>query len=289
MLTSATKLTGGGADGSLAVEGIDVEGHDAEGIDVLGEARALVVPALTAALRGLPDGIGHVVEYHLGTSPRDGAPAGGYGGTALRPALVLLACEALGGDPARAVPAAVAVELVHNASLIHDDVIDAGRTRRGRPAAWTVYGASTAVLAGDALFFLALQILAETPWLADAGVGIVTTEVRRLVEGEHARVLSRPRDTAPTPDTVPTPDTAALRTGSLFAGSCELGAVAAAGTAEQVAALRAFGTHLAAALRQADRHLDQALAALDAVAVTTSAAARLTALARLVSGNGVRP
>ncbi|WP_257028020.1 MULTISPECIES: polyprenyl synthetase family protein [unclassified Streptomyces] len=84
----------------------------------------------------------------------------------VRPALALLACRAVGADPYFARAAAVAVALVRNASLLHDDVIDQDPLRRGRPALWAAKGMPTAILAGDALFFAAVQTLAEAP---DAG------------------------------------------------------------------------------------------------------------------------
>ena len=103
-----------------------------------------------------------VAAYHLGLADADGTPSAAVpSGKALRPALALLSARAAGASPERGVPAAVAVELVHNFSLLHDDIMDGDTERRHRPTAWTVYGVGAAILAGDALLALAQDILLE--------------------------------------------------------------------------------------------------------------------------------
>ncbi|CAM5661061.1 (2E,6E)-farnesyl diphosphate synthase [Streptomyces tendae] len=94
-----------------------------------------------------------IALYHFGWQHADGTPAAGNAGKAIRPALVLTAASALGGPAARAAAgrAAAAVELIHNFTLLHDDVMDRDATRRHRPTAWTVFGDADAILAGDAL------------------------------------------------------------------------------------------------------------------------------------------
>jgi len=76
------------------------------------------------------------------------------GGKRLRPALCLLACRGVGGDPYQALPAAAGVELIHNFSLVHDDIQDASPLRRHRPTVWKRWGVAQAINAGDALFAL---------------------------------------------------------------------------------------------------------------------------------------
>lgn len=221
----------------------------ADGREMLARTRALVAPALREAVAGLRPEMERVVGYHLGTHDRHGAPADGDGGKAFRPALALLACQAVHGDPSRALPAAVAVELAHNASLIHDDIIDGDRTRRGRPAVWSTFGVPTAILAGDALFFMAVQVLAESPSLAGQGVAILTTAVQRLIEGEHTDLLLESRTGAVLADAQ---ETAAAKTAALIAASCALGAIAGGATADQVERLDGFGRHLGAAFQLVD-------------------------------------
>ena len=92
-----------------------------------------------------------VVEYHFGWSDAEGHPVGGSGGKGVRPALAILSAEAVGADAAVGIPGGVAVELVHNFSLIHDDVIDGDVERRHRPTVWALFGVGQAVIVGDAL------------------------------------------------------------------------------------------------------------------------------------------
>ncbi len=81
------------------------------------------------------------------------------GGKRLRPKLTMLGCELAGGDPIKAIPAGVAVELIHNFTLIHDDIMDDAATRRGRPTVYKKWGANDAILSGDYLFALAIEQL----------------------------------------------------------------------------------------------------------------------------------
>ncbi|WP_262403001.1 polyprenyl synthetase family protein [Actinomadura sp. CNU-125] len=119
--------------------------------EVLAWSRALLDPALRAAIDELLDATRDIAEFHFGWRDAEGRPAAGDAGKAVRPALALLSAAAVGGTAAAALPAAVAVELAHNFSLLHDDVMDGDATRRHRPTAWTVFGANAAILAGDAL------------------------------------------------------------------------------------------------------------------------------------------
>jgi geranylgeranyl diphosphate synthase type I len=161
-------------------------GRDRAGA-VLDAARAAVEPALRAAVATLPAAVAPIAGYHLGWLDAAGRPAASGGGKAVRPALVAAAATAVGGDPAAAVPAGVAVELVHNFSLLHDDVMDADPTRRHRPTAWTVFGTGPAILAGDALQTLAVQVLAGSghPSAAE-GVRVLCAAMQDLVDGQVA-------------------------------------------------------------------------------------------------------
>lgn len=100
-----------------------------------------------------------MLAYHLGWVDAQLRPARQDAGKRIRPMLCLLACAACGGDPAQALPAAAAIELLHNFSLIHDDIQDRSETRRGRPTVWALWGIAQAINAGDALFTIAHQAL----------------------------------------------------------------------------------------------------------------------------------
>src|SRR5471030_1230732 len=129
---------------------------------VLARARALVVPALRAAVDRLQgEHMRRIAAYHLGWLDADGRPlpGDGVGGKAIRPTLAVLSAEAGGGSAVDGVPAAVAVELVHNFSLLHDDIMDGDRERRHRPTGWVVFGEGQAILAGTEMLTAAIQQL----------------------------------------------------------------------------------------------------------------------------------
>jgi len=96
-----------------------------------------------------------MMHYHLGWTDNQFRPSQVKSGKRLRPLFTLLTCQAAGGDPQRALPAAAAVELIHNFSLLHDDIQDQSDTRRGRATVWTLWGEAQAINAGDAMFTLA--------------------------------------------------------------------------------------------------------------------------------------
>ena len=112
-----------------------------------------------------PDVGGHyaIMQYHMGWLSTDLEPAQAPSGKRVRPLLCLLACAAAGGDPAKAVPAAAGLELLHNFSLIHDDIEDVSPTRRHRPTAWAVFGMPRACNAGDGMFSLAHAAFQRLP------------------------------------------------------------------------------------------------------------------------------
>ena len=103
------------------------------------------------ALRGMYG----MMRYHMGWENQQGEPEDAPKGKRIRPLLTLLACQAAGGDPHQALPAAAAVELLHNFSLLHDDIEDRSLTRRHRPTVWSWAGEAQAINTGDAMFVLA--------------------------------------------------------------------------------------------------------------------------------------
>jgi geranylgeranyl diphosphate synthase type I len=213
-------------------------------------SRDLVEPALRAAVGTLSPSVRHVAGYHMGWWDRTGAPAGNPGGKSVRPALVLLCAAVVGGSPREAVPAGVAVELVHDFSLLHDDVMDGDLTRRHRPTAWSVFGVGAAILAGDALLALALDVLAATGHPA-AGPGMrrLSAAVQDLVEGQCADLAFEQRSTVGVAEceTMATGKTAAL-----IGAACALGGAFGGAPPEHVAHLRAFGEHLGLAFQHID-------------------------------------
>jgi geranylgeranyl diphosphate synthase type I len=221
---------------------------------LLERARALVDPALRAALMTLPGALRRVALYHFGWEDAEGRPAQGNAGKAVRPALVLTAAAALGGPGARAaaVRAAVAVEIIHNFTLLHDDVMDRDTTRRHRPTAWTVFGDSDAIVTGDALQALALRLLAEDPHPASSAAAARLAHcVVELCEGQQADTALEHR----VPEEVTLDEVLAMaeaKTGALLGCACALGALYTGADDEDVAALDAFGREAGLAFQLID-------------------------------------
>ncbi|MEU6349515.1 family 2 encapsulin nanocompartment cargo protein polyprenyl transferase [Streptomyces sp. NPDC047072] len=234
------------------VGGRSLDGHEA-GV-ILERARAVVDPALRSALESLPGSLRRIALYHFGWEHADGTPAAGNAGKAIRPALVLTAATALGGEPAAgaAVRAAAAVELVHNFTLLHDDVMDRDTTRRHRPTAWTVFGDADAILAGDALQALALRLLAEDPHpAAPAAAARLAACVVELCEGQHEDTAMEQRS----PGEVTLEQVllmAEAKTGALLGCACALGALYAGAGPRDVEAMDAFGREAGLAFQLID-------------------------------------
>ena len=143
-----------------------------------------------------------------------GAEAVGAGGKRLRPLLVHLVAD----DREQALRASVAIELVHTATLVHDDLIDGARLRRGRATAWAAHGDGAAKATGDYLFARAFGVLAEAGDLD--GVRILTDACLALVRGEALQRRQRHRPETSVDDYL---ERIALKTGKLFEAACLLG------------------------------------------------------------------
>ena len=133
-----------------------------------------LVPQIDAELREITQTPHHslgsyygMLHYHLGWTDEELNPVQTASGKRLRPLLCLLSCQALDGVPSQALPAACAIELIHNFSLVHDDIQDGSQTRRGRRAVWDIWGLDQGINVGDGLFALAHLALHRLP---DRGV-----------------------------------------------------------------------------------------------------------------------
>jgi geranylgeranyl diphosphate synthase type I len=209
--------------------------------------RAIANPALDRYL-----GLADMLSYHLGWS-EDGAVTTGQG-KRIRPLLVLLTAAACGADWQSALPAAAAVELLHNFSLIHDDIEDRSELRRGRPTLWTRWGSPLAINAGDALFnlsFMALQRLEETcsPLAALRAHAILQQTCLDLTGGQHLDISYE--DSRELPLEAYWPMTGG-KTAALLGACAELGAVAAQAGVERQAAFGRFGRSLGLAFQVQD-------------------------------------
>lgn len=217
--------------------------------------RQAVVPAIRVALERLHPDTARIAAYHLGWADPVGNPvAGNDGGKMIRSTLALLSSSAGGSDPADGVPCAVALELVHNFSLLHDDIMDSDRIRRGRPAAWTIYGVGPAILTGDALLALAVSTLAERPGASAEAINQLTTAITRLAMGQAADLAfeSRPWGGA---HAVTEREYLAMsgdKTGALFAAAACIAAAMVGAPADVTEALHTAGYHLGLAFQAID-------------------------------------
>jgi geranylgeranyl diphosphate synthase type I len=210
----------------------------------------MVNPPMRAAIDRLPPSMRRIAGYHVGWWDEQGRRTETGQGKVIRPALVLLAAEAIGGRAGPAVTAAVAVELVHNFSLLHDDVIDRDATRRHRATAWSVFGVGEAVLAGDLLLSLALDVLgaSEHPAAAE-GIRMLNTAVLDMTYGQTHDMAFEQRSDVAMADYL---GMAGRKTGALIACACALGALFGRGSPQQVEHLRRFGEQLGLAFQLVD-------------------------------------
>lgn len=191
-----------------------------------------------------------IMRYHLGWLDPSLRPVATPGGKKLRPSLCVLCCEAAGGAPAAAIPAAAAVELVHNFSLIHDDIQDQSELRRHRPTVWKLWGVAQAINAGDGMFALAHQALLAAPSeIALPGLRVLERACQAICAGQFLDVALA--DGA-MPSLAEYERMIAGKTAALLAASCELGALAAGAPAETVARYRDFGHELGLAFQIQD-------------------------------------
>ncbi|PRY37344.1 family 2 encapsulin nanocompartment cargo protein polyprenyl transferase [Umezawaea tangerina] len=218
--------------------------------EVLSWSRFGVEPALRGAVERMPESMRVISGYHFGWRDEHGQPTGGNSGKAIRPALTLLAAEAVGSVAAAAMSAAVAVELVHNFSLLHDDVMDRDTTRRHRPTAWSVFGVNSAILAGDSMLALALDVLADSGHpSAQQGMRMISASVQGLLDGQAADMAFEERGDV---DLLECVKMAEGKTGALLGCACAIGALFGGGSTQQVQELRGFGEALGLAFQFAD-------------------------------------
>jgi geranylgeranyl diphosphate synthase type I len=216
----------------------------------LAATRDLVEPGLREAVATLRDEISRISAYHFGWSDADGGPAPGTGGRMVRQALVLWTAKAVGAAPGPAVPAAVAVELVHGGSLLHDDIIDGDAVRRGRPTVRAAFGLPAAPLAGDALFSLSMKVLTglSAP-VAVLAVSRLADTIQDLVRGEYSDAVFEGRRDVTMGECL---EMSSAKTAALLATSCALGALVGGADRARTEALAGFGAHLGMAFQFVD-------------------------------------
>ena len=213
-------------------------------------ARLAVTPVLAAASAGLEPELRRVVEYHWGWVDKAGEPTGERAGKALRPTLALLSAEAVGADVEVALAGAAAVELTHDFTLLHDDVMDDDRERRGRSAAWTVFGMGEAICAGDAMSLLAQQVLLgdQSAYRCEA-LSSLLDATQTVLAGQALDLHFEGRVDISVEDYLLM---SGKKTGALLGCSASIGAILAGASANHVASLREFGEALGLAFQAVD-------------------------------------
>jgi geranylgeranyl diphosphate synthase type II len=186
-------------------------------------------------------------------------------GKRIRPLFVLVGAEAVGGDPRRALPAAVALEFVHAFSLVHDDLpaMDDDDWRRGRPTVHRRFDEATAILAGDALLAMAFEELARLPRLGLSPARALEVSrllaeaagAARMVAGQHLDLEAEGRPAAPSRARVERIHR--RKTGDLIAAALEIGGVVGGATPGERRRLRAVGQDLGLAFQIVDDLLDE--------------------------------
>lgn len=205
----------------------------------------LAQDALPRATADLP--VYDVLRYHLGMLDADFNRSRSHPGKRVRSKLCLACCEAAGGDPEQALPVAAAIELLHNFTLIHDDIQDGSVERRGRRTVWSIWGTAQAINAGDAMFavaHLALDRL-RLRGVVDHQILALARELHRttlkIVEGQVLDLGFERRD-----DVEPTEYLTMIegKTAAIMGYAAWSGAWLAGASAEQAAAFRGFGLAL---------------------------------------------
>jgi geranylgeranyl diphosphate synthase type I len=216
---------------------------------MLTETRRAIDGPLRQAVDRLSPSLRDVVAHHFGWRCVDGHPAAGTG-KSLRPALTLLGARAAGAGEDGGIRAALAVELVHNFSLLHDDLMDGDRTRHHRPTAWAAFGPARAILAGDALLDLAAEVALELPDGPALAVSRCLAEATaELIAGQADDLDFEGRSDVTVDEYLAM---ARRKTAALLSCAARVGALSAAGEPGLVEALGAFGTHLGVAFQLTD-------------------------------------
>ncbi len=213
--------------------------NEMSALEILARAKALVTPALEEATERLSPGLRPLVAHHLSA-----------GGKFVRASLALLSASAGGAQESVGLVGALAIEFIHNFSLIHDDIIDGDVERRHEPTVWAKYGVGPAIIAGDALSTLAFQVLLDDP---------TPERVRaasRLASATQAMIVGQAEDIASERQLSLSVDEClrmeAGKTGALLSCAASIGAILAGASDETIAALSDFGDHLGQAFQAVD-------------------------------------
>ncbi len=218
-------------------------------MSAIDEISLLAGPGVRSYLGRLEATLEAATSWGAGATPDAARDTLAAGGKRLRPVLVYLSAADRDGDDL--VAAGAAVELVHSATLVHDDVLDRSALRRGRPTVWALHGPARATATGDYLFARAFALMVET------GDAAAVTELAECTLG-LARGEALQMQQARRPDTTPDQylERCGLKTGLLFATACALGGRLGGVPPTLLPALRRYGHDLGLAFQLSDDVLD---------------------------------
>jgi len=199
---------------------------------------------LLSRLKGEPTNLYNAARYLIA-----------HGGKRLRPYMVMKSCELLGGDLRQALPAAAAIEMVHNFTLVHDDIMDNDEMRHGVPTVHMKFGIPMGILAGDLLFSKAFETISQpqVKMSKDVRLSLVSTlatACRDVCEGQALDISMAASRSIPTEKEYIT--MIEKKTSSLFVASCAMGAIAAETSEANVRRLATFGRNLGVAFQIVD-------------------------------------
>lgn len=180
------------------------------------------------------------------------------GGKRIRPCLLLLACEAVGGEPDKVLPAAASVELLHTFTLIHDDIVDKDTTRRGKPTVHALWGVDMGIIIGDAIYSKAFESLIDlrqtmpSEKILDA-FAVLNWANAQIHDGQMLDMLFEERNSVLEEEYI---DMVAKKTAVLLEASMKMGAILGNGSDDEVDALARFGHNIGVAFQIKDDILD---------------------------------
>ncbi len=220
-------------------DSLSTRDHDSVAVDTLAHARSVVQPSLEEVAGRLSPELRPIVLHHLSS-----------GGKFVRATLALLSAQAAGAAEETGLVGALALELVHNFSLIHDDIIDGDVERRHVPTVWAQFGVGPALIAGDALLTLAFQLLLEDPTPARVkATKLIADATQAMIIGQSQDINSEHELFVSVEECL---QMEAGKTGALLACASSIGAVLAGASDETVDALSDFGQHLGLAFQAID-------------------------------------
>lgn len=227
----------------------------------LSELESRYVPEIQTYLKeiiGLKQGISPLLSYHMGWTNVAGLNDENSPGKSLRPILCLAACEMAGGKWTNAIPAAASLELIHNFSLIHDDIQDGDLTRRSRPTLWSIWGVPKAVNAGNSMRVIADKAMLELTRVNKDNVITINSALEStlrcldMIEGQYMDMSFENSTQVTVVDYL---DMVSRKTGALIESAMYTGALIATGSKETASIFGRCGRNLGIAFQIRDDYL----------------------------------